>query len=263
MSGNVEVVAGFQPDRIFFRDVAKGATVDQTVELVGEKAGQIKLDSLSIDKPDEVRAEPVQVDGKPALKVTFKAPGTIGRFTANITAKTGLDKPEQLTLMVIAEVTGDLVLDRNYALFAPFDEKNPPRFTVSVRSLSNKPFRITKVVDPLGAVEAKTTQAKDNWQVDLILKSQPKSTRGKLELHTDRADQPVLALSYNVRGQAGSLPRNIQVGRDGKRTLLPAGAKLPERTQAPLRLAPSPSTRPLPLKVHKAPPATTPVAPKP
>ncbi len=212
MKGEVKILAAFQPDRLFFKNAIKGSTKVQTVSLVGEKAKEIKLSDIKSTKP-EVTAELVDKDGESGLKVTLKAPEKEGRFSALVTAKTGLKKPDELRLFVSAQVTGDLVPDRNYVLFSPFNKDHHPQFTLKIRSLSAKPFKITKITDPQGVVTGKPTPKGKDWEVVLTLSKEAKVPRGKLQIATNRSDQPVLNINYSIRASHPRTP--IKMGRTG------------------------------------------------
>lgn len=253
MKGEVQVLVAFKPDRVFFRQVAKGATQSEVISLEGEKAAQAKLSEPASSKP-EFKAVLTELEGKQALKVSFTAPAKEGRHSAQVTVKTGLDKPEQLTVHVMAQVTGDLVPDRNYAVFAPYKADNPPKFAIQVKSLSKKPFKIKKVFDPSGAVTGKASQKDGVWSVELTLAKPSGTPRGKIQLHTDRADQPQLLVNYTVRGSNQRMPpgvRNVG-GPTGKvkPTLIPSGAG---GKGTPIRLQLNPGTRKMQRPLQPAP----------
>ena len=242
MTGQVEVLLAFAPDRVFFRNVAKGTIKTDVVGLQGEKAGQAKLSEPTSSKPD-FKAELTTKDGKQALKVTFTAPDREGRHSAQVSVKTGLDKPAELKLHVMAQVTGDLVPDRNYAIFSPFKPDNPPKFTLQVSSLTKKPFKIKNVVDPTGAVRGVASKKDGGWNVELTLTKAAGTPRGKIQLHTDRTDQPKLLINSSVRGANPRVPPNIRkLGSQtkGRPALTPSGSK---SKAGPIRLQLNPGNR--------------------
>ncbi len=268
MSGMVEVLADFQPRRVFFRNVAKGTTQTQTVEVVGKLADKVKLSKVSSAKPEEWKVEVEQADGKQRLKITFTAPNKEGRFSSQVSAQTGLDKPAEIKLSVSAQVTGDLVADKSYVMFTTFNEKNPPKHTVSVQSLSGAPFKVTKVEDTAGHVSGTFSKAEKDWKVELTLTRKPEIPRGKIQIHTDRADQRILSLNYSVRGSRQRLPANLRrlSGKAGgtiKQPLFPARLAKPHKPgKAPASMRTNPRIRKLPLKIKRSPTtATTPPKP--
>lgn len=259
MKGQVKVLVAFEPNRIFFRNVAKGSTETEVVTLTGEKAGEAKLSEPVASRPD-FKPKLTTKDGKPAVEVTFTAPDKEGRHSAQVTVKTGLDKPAELKLHVMAQVTGDLVPDRNYAIFAPFNDKKPSTFSLNIKSLAGKPFKILKVVDPSGAVRGEAKRVAGIWKVDLTLTKAPGTPRGKLQIHTDRADQRQLLINYSVRGGNRRLPANLRkVGGRGshaaKPTLIPVGKG---SKGTPLRLKLDPKKRRIQRPVRKTPPPAKP-----
>ncbi len=259
MQGQVQVLVSFEPDRVFFRNVAKGSTESEVVVLAGEKADKVKLSDPVSSRP-EVKAELTTKDGKQAVKISFTAPDKEGRHSAQVTVKTGLEKPAELRLHVMAQVTGDLVPDRNYAIFAPFKADKPSTFSLNVKSLTGKPFKILKVVDPAGSVKGVAKKADGGWKVDLTLTKAPGTPRGKIQIHTDRADQRQLLVNYSVRGGSRHMPPNLRkIGTHGapgqKPTLVPTGKG---SKGTPLRLKLNPSTRRIQRPIKKVPPPAKP-----
>jgi len=266
MKGEVKVLLAFQPDRVFFRNAAKGTSQSEVVVLSGELAEKAKLSEPTSSKP-EFKAELTKKDDQKAVKITFTAPEQEGRHSAQVTVKTGLDKPAELTLHAMAQVTGDLVPDRNYAIFAPFNKDNPPKFSLKVRSLTSKPFKIEKVVDPSGAVTGVASKKDGAWDVELTLTKATGTPRGKVELHTDRADQRQLVVNYSVRGNHQRLPAGVRkLGGPGakvKPTLIPTGASAKgspirlqlkpgiHKVQRPIRPVPSTAQPPARTKLPK------------
>ncbi len=239
MKGEVKVTVAFQPERLFFRNAIKGSVKTQVVNIVGEKAKEVKLSDIKSTKP-EVSTELIDQDGKKAMKVTLKAPQQIGRFSALVTAKTGLKKPAELKLFVSAQVTGDLVPDRNFVLFSPFNKDHHPEFKLKIRSLSEKPFKIKTITDPQGVVTGKATRKGKDWEITLTLSKESKVPRGKLKITTNRADQPVLSVNYSIRSTHPRTPVNMRrMGASGTKPILIPNRKGGSTNVKTLRLKPN------------------------
>lgn len=242
----MEVVAAFEPQRLFFRNIRKGQKETRVIRVDGKRAGEVELGEVKSSSP-AVAVEPIEQDGKPALRVTFTAPEQEGRFSARVTAASGLDKPKQLRLYVAAQVTGDLVVDKRYVIFPRFDAADPPEQQLEVRSLAGEPFRITKVEDPAGAVEGSASQQNGKWLVELKLTRAPAGARGNLQLHTDRADQKVLRLNYHVRHRKPRVQRPGRRSSAGKRRLI----KLQPGGKPRIQLDAAKARKRLPLKLRR------------
>ena len=281
--GEVEMLAGFEPQRINLKHVAVGETVTQTARLAGKAADKLRISELHSSR-DDLKAELFEEDGRQAVKITLTAADKPGRFSARVTAKTNLEKPDKIQLFVW-HISQDLVVDRSYVFFpTTLDENGGDLFTramdtvsapllenkrtvkLKVSSLSGKPFRITDVTDPEGAVVGTADHQGEDWFVHLMLVSAPQGTRGKVMLHTDRNDQEVVEVRYSARrskrppratGPGGKNhdlrvvkpvrlnPVNRAPAVGGKRVPLPEGV---QRLPAQPAKEPRPDARPLRIK---------------
>jgi hypothetical protein len=231
IKGIVEVIAAFEPDRLNLKNIAKGETVTQTVKLAGREADKLKISELVSSKPDELTAEMVTEEGKPAVKITFKASDKAGRISARVTGKTNLKNPKEIFLYVYGQVSDDLVAERPFVFFpgqagagtdsllaesvsvliAPFKMKNQA-VKLKVSSLAGKPFEVTGVEDPVGNVIGTAKKENDEWQVFLMLAKKPKKPRGIVRILTDRDDQPAIEVRYNARTSLRQAPTRAPRG---------------------------------------------------
>lgn len=289
IQGQVEVVAGFEPQRINLKHVPVGETVTQTAKVTGKDIDKLEISDLTSSR-DDLKAELIEEDGRQAVKITLTAKDKPGRFSARVTAKTNLDKPDKIQLFVYGHISQDLVVDRSYVFFPTVvDQKNGGLLTralgtvaapliekkrtakVKVSSLSGKPFRITGVTDPEGAVLGTVDRQGEDWYVHLMLVSPPQGARGKVKLHTDRDDQEVVEVRYSARrprgirrpGRTGGKPKKLRRIRPTllKPTIQPKqGGKNGARGPTGVRRLPvkpgghSPS-RAKPLRIKPKPPA--------
>jgi hypothetical protein len=239
IKGVVEVFAAFDPDRLNLKNVAKGETISKTIKLAGQKVDKLKISELVSSKPDELTAELIEEEGKPAVKVTFKAGDQARRISARLTGKTNLKTPKEIFLHVYGQVSEDLVAERPFVFFAgqageatgsllaqtasiltaPFKTRNRA-VKLKVSSLAGEPFEITGVEDPQGNVIGTAMKENDQWQIFLMLAKQPKSPRGIVRILTDRDDQPAIEVRYNARTSGrprpARPPAGVHPGRSGR-----------------------------------------------
>ncbi len=218
VSGTVELIASFEPPLWDLRSIGKGSTKDQVFRMVGSALDKVKLGAIQVSRPDQISAEATQQEGKPALKVTVKAGQTVETLSGEVKVKTGLAYPAELTVTIRAQVSEDLVLDRLQIFFAQSTPKpgqtllaraatlalSPwadSRYLQKVRisSLAAKPFDITRVEDPSGAVIGKVEQAGDKAEVLLAFAASAGTDKGLIRLHTNRPEQPVIEIKYLTR----------------------------------------------------------------
>ncbi len=210
IEGQIAVLAAFEPDVVSFGDVLKSSTKSTEIHIVGTKISDMKPGKLVSSKPDKITAE--FISGKDrTVRVTLKAPAEQGRLTGSIRLSTGLDNPKEIRARVMARVSSDLITDRSYALFSEklleddhLDPNNQPVYLIHVRSLTNRPFRITGVRDPLGVVTGQAKPTKGGWKVEMKLSKKPTQKRGEVLIDTDRKDQPTLSVKYIIRAKESS-----------------------------------------------------------
>jgi len=199
IQGEVEVMLGFDPQRLRIR-IKKGAREKKLVRIVGKLAAGVKLTEVKSNKPERVAVRLVEVEGKPQLEVSVNAGAKEGRISALVQAKTNIKTPPKLSLFVWVEVSADIVaVPRRVFLRRPKAGKPSPR-RISLYSHDKKPFSITRVEDPAGAVEARAKRdSPHRWHVELLLKKGVVARGGKLKIHTSRSDQRVIEVSYQLQ----------------------------------------------------------------
>ena len=250
--------------------VRKGSTNEETIKLTGKSLAELKLSEITSDKPEQLKAELVTVEGgAKALKVTFTAGDKIEYFRGKITAKTNLEKLKELSLAVSARVSEDINAMPASLWFSQAGEKSQARpRSFSVTSLSGKAFKITKVVDPQEAVKAEAKPTDRGWVIRANMSKAPKNNQGKLILHTDSKDQPTLEVSYRIRvmGPARRGPKHRRLpgppgmhknlpGKDRRHGMQPGRMPFkarPKGMEKGLRIKPRPQTKVQPKPVAPA-----------
>lgn len=271
VKGMVEVIAAFEPDRLNLKNIAKGEAVTQTVKLAGQAVDTLKITELVSSKPEELTAELVTEEGRPAVKVTYKASDKAGRISARLTGKTNLKDPQEIFLYIYGQVSEDLVAERPFVFFAgnagagadgvlaetasilvaPFKMKNQA-VKLKVSSLAGKPFEVTGIEDPEGNVIGTAKKENDEWQVLLMLAKKPKTPRGIVRILTDRDDQPAIEVRYNtrttLRPAPPRLPPGVQPVHPGKR---PPVIRPKDGSQAVRKVPGVQNVKPLRIKERK------------
>ncbi len=230
--GEVEVLAAFEPDLLSFGKVLKSSTKSTTIKIIGKKSQEMKPGQALSSNPDHITAELARQGQEWTMKVTIKTPEKEGRLAGIIRLQTGLDNPKEIKLRVIAQVSSDLVTDRTYAMFSKrqalaenktSESKDQPVYIIHVRSLSNKPFKITGIRDPQGIVIGQAKLTKGGWKVELKLAKDSAKKRGEVLIDTDRKDQPTLPVKYIIRSATEterSLRPMLRTSREIKKPLM-------------------------------------------
>jgi len=273
--GLIEVIAGLEPNRLDLKNVAKGTVVTRTVKVVAKEPDKLKITELVTGKPEQLKAELIQGDGLPTIKVTFTAPDKPGRFSDRVIAKTNLKSPKELQLYVYGQVSADLVVNRSYVYFPALKERKDAgllsksvygflnvfdnrrgMMNIKVTSLDGKPFKITGIEDPGGSVLGKAVKKDKEWLVHLMLSRKPSSARGILKIKTDRQDQPAIEVRYGTaaarRGGSRVTP-NMRPGQNVPiRRLDPGGRpKTSGKSIVPGNLKIAPKLRRMPAELRK------------
>ena len=219
----MEVLVAFEPHYLALGRVSKDQVVTRTVAVTGTRVAALRLSEVSSNRP-ELRARLVKMKGQPALEVTLR-PVQEGSFYGVITARTNIDGARQLALTVRGTVVGDLVPDRGFVFFTPFDAKNPepPRLQLTVSSTSGRRFAIRNVEDPAGVVNGVARRRGKRWVVQLTLTREP-ARWGKILLHTDRRDQQTIEVRYSARGGEAARASRLSRGQL-RRDLAPIKAR--------------------------------------
>jgi hypothetical protein len=222
MKGTVEVLAAFEPAWLTIGKVGLGTSKTESAKLVGRDAAKAKLTDVAVSDPAMLKAEAVMAGDAPALKVTLLPTHKVGPVNGTVTAKTGLEKPATVTLTVRAEVSPDLFAEPARVAFAAGDGKEPAVASLSIKSLSGKPFKVKKVTDADRAVQA--TPQRDvpgTFTLKLVL---PDRKSGRLRVETDRKDQAELVVDWTV----GSAPATRAMNPDMIRSRAVTGRVRPD-----------------------------------
>jgi hypothetical protein len=231
LDGQVEVLLAFEPSRLYLKRVAKNATLERVVRVVGKLADKAKLSAPTSRSP-MVTAKVVRDDsGRQAVALTIRPGAKEQRFTSSVSVSTGLDEPKKLDLFIWGVVTPDVYAERGYVFFPPYRKKGLVRVETRLTSLSGKPFKVRKIVDPAGVIKGEllpATKGEKGRRLRLTLTRKPVKKRGKLRIELDRKDQPTLELNYGVRQSFNFNARRLRRARA-------AAAAKSGRTKLPLQ----------------------------
>lgn len=208
LSGDVEVIAAFEPAYVRLGRVARGEKKTQTVKVVARDPGKFKITQIKPSNPGRVSAKLVEGKGGPTLEVTVTAGDKPGRLSESVMATTNLDNPKTLRLTVSGTVSNDLWTDPPRVFFSDFKEKQAQIVDVRVSSLSKKAFKLKGVKDPAGFVTGKVEQVNGQWVAHLTLATKPDKTSGKVQVRTNRKDQPVIEVPYTLGRGSGARTRS-------------------------------------------------------
>lgn len=207
LSGDIEVIAAFEPAYVRLGRVARGEKKTQSVKVVAREPDKFKITSIKPTNPDRVSARLVEGKGGPTLEVTVIAGDKTGRLSETVMAETNLAKPKTLRLSVSGTVSDDLWTDPPRIFFSNYDEKKPQIVDVRVKSLSKRAFRLKGAKDPAGFVKGKAEKVDGQWVVHLTLAAKPDKTSGKVQIRTDRKDQPLIEVPYSLGRGSGARSR--------------------------------------------------------
>jgi len=89
------------------------------------------------------------------------------------------------------------------AVLSPWEPgQPPPEITLRVTSLSGQPFRLTRVVDPSGALRGAVAPEGGGWMIRVVAVEAPRTTEGVLIVETNLPEEPRFALPWVVSDPA-------------------------------------------------------------
>jgi len=198
LSGEVQVVAAFEPSYLRLGRIPVGAIRTETVKVTAKDPAGLKITGLKPSNPDRIEARVVQGKQGTSIEVKIKAGEKEGRMSESVVATTNLKSPKEIRLHISGTVSKDLWADPPRVFFAGFDKRSLPTTVVKVASLSGAKFQLKGVTDKTGAVSGQVEHSDKGWKVVLSLKNKPESNAGMLQIRTDSKKQPIIEVPYTV-----------------------------------------------------------------
>lgn len=199
ISGNIEIVAAFEPAYVNLKEVPFGKKQEFSARLVALNPEALVLSDLTSDRPEVLTGKIGKDKDGHKVDVTFTPNEKVGLFNGRITVKTNLESPKIVTLSVRGDVVGDLVPNPIRLIFTPGPPGKPPKpLVIRLTSRSKQPFRVLGIDDPADKVKTRYSRKKDAWEI-IVESSKPSSDgSGTLEIRTDHKTEPVVKVTYNL-----------------------------------------------------------------
>ena len=233
---------GLEKRYVYVRTLDRGTKHTERIPILAKQPEGLQISEISSKLPGvsgRVLKE-TDKDGKPkhVLEVTIDA-STVGRLNGTLEMKTNHPKVPKLQLRISGEVVGNIrATPRQAYLRAPKGGPDAAAPTTKVRVTAAKGnFRVRKVEDSTGRVQAKftTLKAGSEYQVELSLgpKAGTKYFKADVTVYTDSREQPTVVIPVSFRPRLGRTQRKPGLG----------GALRGRKPGQTLRLGPGSSLR--------------------
>ncbi|GEM_PF-3028454 len=215
VGGHVVPFLSLKPPFLFAGQIKKDASYSGKVRVSGKLVEEGKADALEIKASSpSIAAEITGRDAKSGaliLEVVIlpdMKPGSFKEFIA-LESK---DPPGRAQLLLFGQKLGDIQFSPEKLVF--FAEKGKDDDFRAVTFECDKPFRITQVKEPSGQLNVSIQSEEEGRKYTLIakLKTPPKGAfLGVIEVHTDRADQPLIQIPF-IGGKVSPEVKNLFQG---------------------------------------------------
>jgi len=197
VSAFIEVEFDVSPRSLHVGRLHREKSFTKRVKIEGKDLETLQITSIETSS-DKVEAKLVEEreDGKRQLylDVTVKPGLPVGRVRESVTLKSNRENAKEVMLHIYGEIIGDISVTPQRAHFGYFPPGTTPERTINLDMIpEGKTFRITKVEDTTGWVDAKveTVEEGRHYKINLKIKDGFDQQRltGNLLISTDYPEQ--------------------------------------------------------------------------
>ncbi len=215
----VMVEVAFEPRSINLGQLEKDEEALKTALLVARDPEKTKLTGVEIaGEAEGLTAKIIKTEkGQDAVQISYKA-SKIGTIRHTLKISTTSEKQPVVKLIIRGRVLGNWEVDPRSLSFQEIEEGQEQRArTLRITSRKQTKFRVTKVVDPEGAVVTKLKQTEKGYEVEVRLEKMPEKRRGVIQITTNDPEEPTLETRYSIRQtRSGRRGQRRQRGRPGR-----------------------------------------------
>ena len=199
VKGKVLVDARFEPRRIDLGPIVLGDTASTTTKLETDMPEKVRLTKVVVaGNPPNTHAEIVREKGAPAVQVRFES-DKIGLVEHKLEVHTTAERRPTVEIEVVGHVVNLWEVTPRTLSLPESEDGGEPRSTIELTARKRTKYRVTKAIDPTGAVETQLAKRGDHFTIDLKLIHPVKAWRGRIEITTDDPDQPSISVRYFVQ----------------------------------------------------------------
>jgi hypothetical protein len=216
VSTEVKVVLDVEPNRLSFGQVKKGGEAVRYAALAGSDRDSAKITSVeSNNQHIKVDTNPKGFENDPQkqIKVSLRPGMKIGRFNERVILHTDHKELKDLTLYVMGEIVGNIVVTPNFLHFGMFEQGKSVERIITVRAAADNSFKVLDIKSTVPDVVTglETVQAGKEYRIRATLKESFTGDvlRGQLLIKTTDKDQGMIEM--NVFGRVARKPRNADL----------------------------------------------------
>ncbi|MCX8043955.1 MAG: DUF1573 domain-containing protein [Desulfobacterota bacterium] len=212
ISADIQVVLDLSPNRIMVGQIKKDEQAVRYAALAGTQKDSVRItsvDNTSQFLKVETNLKGFENDPQKQIKVMILPGRPIGRFNERVVLKTDHPQIQELSLYVMGEVTGNIVITPNFLHFGMFEPGTAVERVLTVRAAGQKTFRVVDVKTTVPEVITilETVQQGTEYRIRARLseKFSGDIVRGQLTITTDDADQQ--QIEVNMFGRKARKPQ--------------------------------------------------------
>ncbi len=210
------MVLDVEPNRLSFGQVKKGGEAVRYAALAGSDRDAAKITSVeSNNQHIKVDTNPKGFENDPQkqIKVSLRPGMKIGRFNERVILHTDHKELKDLTLYVMGEIVGNIVVTPNFLHFGMFEQGKSVERIITVRAAADNSFKVLDIKSTVPDVVTglETVQAGKEYRIRATLKESFTGDvlRGQLLIKTNDKDQGMIEM--NVFGRVARKPRNADL----------------------------------------------------
>jgi len=212
VSTEVKVVLAAEPNRLSFGQIKKGGEAVRYAALTGSYKESVKITSVESNNQYlkvDTNLKGFENDKQKQIRVSLRPGMKIGRFNERVILHTDHKAVKDLTLYVMGEIVGNIVVTPNFLHFGMFEHGKSVERLITVRATADNTFKVLEIKSTVPEVVTglETVQPGKEYRIRATLKENFTGDilRGQLLIKTNDKDQGMIEV--NVFGRVARKPQ--------------------------------------------------------
>lgn len=212
VSAEVKVVLDTNPSRLSFGQIKKGGEAVRYAALTGSDKDSVKITSVESNNQYlkvDTNLKGFESDKQKQIRVSLRPGMKIGRFNERVILHTDHKERKDLTLYVMGEIVGNIVVTPNFLHFGMFEHGKSIERIITVRAAADNTFKVLEIKSTVPDVVTglETVRPGKEYRIRATLKESFAGDilRGQLLIKTNDKDQGMIEV--NVFGRVARKPQ--------------------------------------------------------